>query len=285
METFDLEKYEAEKRDRRRLRARQRALRDRFLKHINFLSEEDWADFSLQFQESLEEDIRLDPSWIDTDKYLIAIYTLFHSLGFKVYYGPIPRLSGVQPDYRFPLLAYDQNRAILVENNPTYLFADLADIQPRSPLPIIGLSYNSVAASTGEMRFEYAVESLKRSKSIAGALALGHLTITLDVLREAVLLNPFKQTNKLKRLAKRIGLVDFVRPPIDSLPVFGQQVSANHDLKYNLEQFLRDAENTSSTGTEISEGDVTQAKPDEALADPDYYLKELKEAKLERVPL
>jgi len=35
-----------------------------------------------------------------------------------------------------------------------------------------------------------------------------------------------------------------------------------------------------STGSEITTGDVTQAKPDEALSDPDYYLKELKKAKL-----
>jgi len=43
---------------------------------------------------------------------------------------------------------------------------------------------------------------------------------------------------------------------------------------------LKDANRTSSTGSEISTGDVTQATPDEALADPDYYFKELEKARL-----
>jgi len=247
MVNFDLDKYEQEKNERRKLRGRQRTLRRSFLKYLNTLSEKDLAQFALQFQETLAEDIRLDPFWIDTDRYLIAIYNLFRSLGFNVYYGPLPRLSGVQPNYRYPLFAYDSNRAILIEDNPTYLFADLADVQPRSPYPIIGLSYNSIATSIGHTRFSYAVESLKESKSIAGALALGHLTISLDTLREAISLNPYDQADQLKQLAQRIGLVDFLRPPIDALPVFGQQVSSNHDPSYNLEQFLKDADKTSST--------------------------------------
>jgi len=280
MENFDLEKWEQEKHERRKLRGRQLTLRRSFLKRLSTLPEDDLAQFALRFQETLKEDLRLDPFWIDTDKYLIAVYNLFRSLGFSVYYGPLPRLSGVQSDYHYPLFAYDSNRAILIENNPTYLFADLADIQPRSPIPIIGLSYNSLVASTRVTRYDYVTESLKKSKSIAGALALGHLTISLDTLRESISLNPCNQAEQLRQLAQRIGLVDFLRPPIDTLPVFGQQVSINHDLSYNLEQFLKDANKTSSTGSEITIGDVTQAKPDEALSDPDYYLKELKKAKL-----
>lgn len=280
MVNFDPGKYEQEKRERRRLRAHQRTLRHSFLKSLNTLSENNWVQFAPQFQETLAEDIRLDPFWIDTDRYLIAVYNLFRSLGFNVYYGPLPRLSGVQADFRYPLFAYDNHRAILIENNPTYLFADLADIQPRSPLPIIGLSYNSIATSTGPRSFNYAIQSLKNPKSIAGALALGHLTISLDTLQEAISLNPYNQAEQLHQLAHRIGLVDFLRPPVDTLPVFGQQVSSNHDLSYNLEQFLKDANKTSSTGSEITRGDVTQAKPEEALADPDYYLKELEKAKL-----
>jgi len=285
MENFDFTSWERRKSERRKLQRRQRILRSNFLKQLNTLSENDFAQFALQFQETLSEDIRLDPFLIDTEKYLIAFYNLFLSLEFNIYYGPIPRLSGVEPDNRFPLFAYDNNRAILIEDNPAYLFADLADIQPRSPIPIIGLSYNSlasnrIAGSTGQRLFNYSIESLKKSKSLAGALALGHLTISLDTLREAISLNPFYQAKQLNQLAQRIGLVDFLRPPIDALPVYGQQVSSNHELSYNLEQFLKDADKTSSTGSEITTGDVTQAKPDEALADPDYYLKELKKAKL-----
>jgi hypothetical protein len=280
MNTFDIDKWEQEKRERRKLRGRQRSLTKRFLHDINTLSEQTWSYYAGQFQENLEDDIRLDPYWIDTERYLITIFNLFLGLGFKVYFGPMPRVSGVNLDYHFPLLAYDNNRAILVENSPTNLFADLADIQPRIPMPIVGLSYNSLATSSGKKGYNYAIDSLKRSKSIAGALALGHLTFSLDTLRESILLNPYTQTDQLKQLAARIGLVDFLRPPVDALPIFGQQASANNDLAYNIDQFLKDAKRTSNTGSQISVGDVTQATPDEALTDPDYYFRELEKAKM-----
>ena len=280
MEPFDPEKYEEEKRERRRLRARQNGLRREFLRHVITLSEGQWEHFASRFEESLEDDIRLEEYWIDTDRYLIAIYNLFRGLGFRLYSGPLPRVSGVQPDYHFPLLAYDSSRAILIENNPTYLFVDLADVQPRSPLPLIGLSYNSIVTSPRQSSSDYPLESLRKSKRLAGALALGHLTISTETLKDAISLNPFKQTEELKQLANRIGLGDFLRPPIDTLPVFGQHVSANHDLTYNAKQFLEDARRTSSTGSQLSPGDVTQAGADEALADPDYFLKELQKARL-----
>jgi hypothetical protein len=279
--TFDSTKYEEEKRERRRLRGRQRSLTIRFLNKSGSLTEFDWEAFSASFSEALLQDKELDPTWIDPERYLIAIFNIFSSLGFNVHFGPIPRLSDVQAEYRHPIFVYDNQRALLIENRPTYLFADLADIQPLCPLPIIGLSYNSIISTKiGPEQRGYAAQSLQESKRIAGALALAHITLGFGDLAEAIRINPFKDKNAVLPLVKRIGLLDLLRPPIDAIPVFGQQTSANYDLKYNIDQFLKDTQKTSQTGSDITLGDVTQAKPAEALSDPEYYFKELQQTKL-----
>lgn len=278
---FDATKYEEEKRERRRLRGRQRSLTTRFLKKADSLSEIDWQSFSVSFSEMLLKDKELDPGWIDPERYFIAIFNIFSSLGFKVHFGPIPRLSDVQPEYRYPILVYDNSRAILLENGPINLFADLADIQPLCPLPIIGISYNSIISSkVGPAQWGYAAQSLQQSKRIAGALALAHITLGFVDLSDAIKINPFRDKNSVIPLANRIGLLSLLRPPVDSIPVFGQQASANYELKYNIEQFLKDSLKTSQTGSNISNGDITQAKPNEAMDDPEYYFKELQRTKL-----
>lgn len=176
---------------------------------------------------------------------------------------------------------YDNHRALLIENRPINLFADLADIQPLCPLPIIGISYNSIISSKiGPEQWGYAAQSLQQSKRIAGALALAHITLGFRDLTEAIKINPFKDKDSVLPLVSRIGLLDLLRPPIDAIPVFGQQASANYELKYSIEQFLKDSLKTSQTGSNISTGDITQAKPTEAMNDPEYYFRELQKTKL-----
>jgi len=134
----DDSKYEEQKRARSRLRGRQRALRHRFLRDILRLSEPGrWHNLSQEFAEVLSQDVVLDPYWIDTDRYPLAWYNLFSALGVQVFTGPFPRVSGVQADYRMPLLAYHPSRAILLDRRPSDLFADIADIQPLCPVPIL----------------------------------------------------------------------------------------------------------------------------------------------------
>src|SRR5437879_3832469 len=100
----DNSKYEEQKRARRRLRGRQQSLRYRFLRDIARLSDADrWQSLSRDLSEALSQDRVLDPHWIDTDRYLLALYNLFSALGFQVFAGPFPRISGVQPEYRTPL--------------------------------------------------------------------------------------------------------------------------------------------------------------------------------------
>lgn len=275
------DRYEIEKKERRQLRGRQRSLQTSFLKSASTLTDEEWKSFADRFEQALSEDIRLDPHWIDTERYLLALYNIFTSMGFNVHFGPVPRVSGVEPSYRIPIFAYNKRRAILIENRPSYLFTDLADIQPLCPLPVVGLSYNSAATTkSGPKQSKFVAESILEARRLASALALGHLTLSSEDLREAITAHPERDRDVIISLAKRLGLLDFLHPPIDALPVFGQQVSATHELPYDVEQFIRDAQNTATTGSEISTGNVTQAKPDEALADPDYYFKELKQAGL-----
>src|SRR5258708_7313805 len=87
---------------------------------------------------ALAPDALLDPHWIDTERYPFALYNLFTGLGFEVFAGPMPRVSGVQSEFWAPLLAYHSSRAVLLNQRPSTLFADIADIQPLCPVPILG---------------------------------------------------------------------------------------------------------------------------------------------------
>jgi hypothetical protein len=276
--TTDTDSYEQQKKDRRRLRGKQTSLRHRFLASIRELSanREQWDKLVAGFQLAVEEDARLDPNWVSTDRYPLALYNLFTALGFEVYAGKIPRVSGVQPDYRWPMLAYHPSRAVLLDDRPSWLFADLAEIQPLCPVPILGLAYNPiVSVKPGGGAYAYSTRSLMEGRRVARALAMGHLTISFEDLREAIGLHPVDHRDRLVSIGQRTGVVSFLQPPIDALPVYGQHFSSNHNWRYSLDRFLADAEKATGTGAELSPGDVTQAQPAEVLADPEYYLKEL----------
>jgi hypothetical protein len=279
----DDSKYEEEKHARSRLRGRQRALRHRFLRDNLRLSELDrWRDLSQAFSEALGQDAVLNPHWIDTDRYPLALYNLFSGLGFQVFAGPFPRVSGVQADYRMPLLAYHPSRAVLLDRRPSDLFADIADIQPLCPVPILGLAYNGIIWSGQRKGWfsDYPARSLQEGRRIAGALAIGHVALSYDDVKETLRLNPFKDTTKLRTIAAHTGILSFIKPPVDSLPVFGQHVSANRGASYSLEAFLSEARATAASGAELSQGDVTEARPQEAIDEPERYLRELRKAKL-----
>lgn len=277
----DLQEWEEAKKERRRLRGRQRSLKHRILKELPAFSYsyDRWKHYSDRLQEVLVEDARLDPNWIDVERYPLALYNLFTALGFKVHVGGVPRISDVQPDYRTPLFAYNNNRAVLIEHDPSMLFADIADIQPVCPVPIVGLSYNSIV-SIDPNYLGYSAQSLFQGQQLAAALALGHLALSYRDLKELIQLNPKKNRKRLTTIAKDLGLLGFLEPPIDSLPVFGQYTSTNYDLKYGIEQFIKDAETTLKTGSDFKDGDITQANPKEVLTDPEYYFKELQNAQL-----
>lgn len=279
----DDSQYERDKRARRQLRRQQRSLQRQFVQNIRTLSEPpEWRTLSERFSDALARDALLDPHWIDTERYPLAFYNLFTALGFEVFAGPMPRVSGVQSAYWAPLLAYHPSRAVLLNQLPSTLFADIADIQPLCPVPILGLAYNRIIWSKPGKGFysEYPARELSESRRIAGALAVGHVALSYDDIRESLLLDPKRNAKRLRQIAARTGILSFLRPPIDALPIFGQHVSANRGDNYDIEQFLSEAVATTASGAELSPGDVTQAKPDEALDEPERYVRELRKAKL-----
>lgn len=279
----DESKYEEEKRARRRLRGRQRGLRYSFLRDIQKPPEiQWWKNLSDGFSTALEQDSELDPHWIDTERYPLALYNLFSALGFEVFAGSFPRVSGVQAEYRTPLLAFHPSRAVLLDQRPTNLFADIADIQPLCPVPILGLAYNGIVWSTPRKGsyYDYPVRSLQEGRRMAGALAIGHVALSYDDIRQALRLNPTKDAKTLNKIAARTGILSFLRPPIDAVPIFGEHASANRGATYGIDDFVLEAHATTASGAELSAGDVTLAQPQEALDEPERYLRELRRAKL-----
>jgi hypothetical protein len=276
-------KWEEDKRARRSLRGRQRALRHSFLRDIQKLHDNRWwSNLSGGFSKALEQDAQLDPHWIDTERYPLALYNLFTALGFEVFAGPFPRVSEVQAEYRLPLLAFHPSRAVLLDQRPTNLFADIADIQPLCPVPILGLAYNGIVWSkrrNGSL-YDYPVRSLREGRRLAGALAIGHVALSYDDFKQTLLMNPAEDAEALRTIAARTGILSFLRPPIDAVPVFGQHASANRGETYRVEDFLSESRVTAASGAELSPGDVTQAAPQEALDEPERYLRELRRAKL-----
>jgi hypothetical protein len=274
-------KSEAKKSRILSLRAKQTHLRRKFIKRISSLSDSEWYEFTYKFKKALKEDERLDPNWIEIDRYLIAIYNIFKALGFNIHGGPFPRISGIQAHFRWPLLAFDNTRAIIISDRPVYLFADLADIQPLCPLPILGLSLNSlVSAVAGPRQYEYPIRDALEAKRLSSALALGNIILSYKDLKEAISCNPIKQKYSLIAIAKRLGITSFINPPIDSVPVYGQYASSNYNLQYDIDQFIKDLQKTSEAGASIIKGDITEANPSEAINDPEYYFNELRRSKL-----
>lgn len=278
------DRWEKEKRERRRLRAQQRSLRKQFLHCASSLTRSEWSRFSKGFLSTLREDERLEYTSVDTDRYLLAIVNLLLAIGFKIHTGEIPRVSGVHRDYGYSIFAYDARRVVIVDDSPETMYADLADIQPLCPLPVLGLLYNpSVPLERPRYDWNYAAESIMRSRRLASALALGHVTISMPDLRAALSTNPFTNAARLRQVADKLGLLRFFVPPVDSLPLYGQFVSKSNELKYDVDEFVADATRTEKAGSPIGSGDITQATPSEAIGDPHYYFKELERARLLRM--
>ncbi|HXH39771.1 MAG TPA: hypothetical protein VNN08_14175, partial [Thermoanaerobaculia bacterium] len=240
-----------------------------------------WREMSGTFAKALEDDVRLEPFWINTNRYPLALYNIFTALGFEVYSGPLPRISGVQPEWRYPFLAYSPMRAVLLDDQASAVFTDLAEIQPLCPVPILGLSYNGALTSGADRGWSnYPERTLVEGRRIANALAIGHVALSIDDLKEALILHPSRDCDRLFTIAERTGISSFLNPALDALPTFGQNFASDRGLKYTLENFLADAERTTASGAHLAVGDITQAQPTEALSDPDYYFRELNRAKL-----
>jgi len=86
------DKWEREKRERKRLRARQSHLRKRFMAKASGLASDDWRSFSKDFLTALREDERLESYSLDTGRYLLVVFNLMTALGFRIHTGDVPRV-------------------------------------------------------------------------------------------------------------------------------------------------------------------------------------------------
>lgn len=272
----ELPDYEEEKRERRRLRGRQRTLVTSYVKAVQTQDFSRIETLKDNFLEALEVEKRIDGYiGVESDHYPIFFDNVFRALGFRIYRGTMPTVSGVQPDQPFHA-AFDASRIILIRSFPSTLFAEIADIQSLANKPILGVSHTTwVQGKTDMDKWE------QKYGQISTALGIGRLRIsTLDLLRNGIELNPKQDEEKLRQIAKQIGLTDFLSLPVDNLPLYGSfRVSERHKTfdKKNLKRMFF---GSIERGHQLATGTLTSVNPLEALEDPSFLIQQLDKSDL-----
>jgi hypothetical protein len=139
----ELPDYEEEKRERRRLRGRQRTLVTSYVKAVQAQDFSKIETLKDNFLETFEVEKRIDSYiGVESGHYPVFFDNVFKALGFRIYIGTMPTVSGVQPDQPFHA-AFDASRIILIRSYPSTLFAEIADIQQLANKPILGVSHTT----------------------------------------------------------------------------------------------------------------------------------------------
>lgn len=275
-ESSEQQDYEEEKRERRRLRGRQRTLVTSYVKAVQA------KDFSYierlkdNFLEALEIEKRVDAYiGVESSRYPIFFDNIFSALGFRIYRGTIPTISGIQPDQPFHA-AFDTSRTILIRSFPSTLFAEIADIQPIASKPILGVSHTTWVKGKADVdKWE------RKYTQISTALGIGRLQIsTSEILKRGIELDPKQDQEKLRQIAKQIGLIDFLSLPVDNFPLYGSfRLSERHknfDEKNLKKMFFSSVER----GHQLAPGTLTSINPVEALENPKVLIKQLDKSDL-----
>lgn len=100
---MQLDKWEEEKIERRRLRGRQRTLKRVYREAI---IAEDWSNVEMlkdRFLQNLETEKKVEFIGVETGYYPIFLDNVLRAQGFQIYYGKIPTVSGVYPPKCFML--------------------------------------------------------------------------------------------------------------------------------------------------------------------------------------
>jgi len=125
------------------LRGRQRSLQARYIKLI-FNQDYSSIDYLKdEFLGILEEDIKLEKRFgVDVSRYPIVLDNVFRALGFGIFAGQLPTVSGVQHVDHYHL-AFDSSRMVLMGSHPDSLLSQIVDVQPLSSRPILGVGHNT----------------------------------------------------------------------------------------------------------------------------------------------
>jgi hypothetical protein len=98
----ELPDYEEEKRERRRLRGRQRTLVTSYVKAVQAQDFSKIETLKDNFLETFEVEKRIDSYiGVESGHYPVFFDNVFKALGFRIYIGTMPTVSGVQPDSAF----------------------------------------------------------------------------------------------------------------------------------------------------------------------------------------
>jgi len=262
-----LQVYESVKRERRRLRGQQRRLKNKYVGAVqeqNFSMIETLKD---DFLDCLEVEQRVDNNWVELDRYPLFFDNVFKTLGFGIYRGTMPTVSGIQPDQPFHI-AFDASRIILIRGYPSSLLAEIADVQPLATRPIIGVSHTTWARPSDDWERKYT--------RISTALGIGRLQVnSLDILKRGIQLDPEQDATQLGQIARQIGLTDFLSLPVDNLPIYGTFRIGGRQKTFDEKNLKRMLFSSIERGHQLSMGVVTSVEPLEALENPSILIREL----------
>jgi len=261
------------------LRGRQKTLLRNYKELANAGNTKEIAELIPRFLDNFENEEEINSYiGIDTSYYPIFFDNIFRSIGFQLFAGKLPSVSGVKPRYRtLPhFIAVDSKRIIMFGSNPQSLFAEIADVQPTSPLPIIGLCYSTWSRVQKRKIDDWEIEN----KQIATALGLSFLSLDSSILEKGTKLSSHYHNNKARKLATNLGLPEMLSLSVDNMGVYGTFQASRLSWPFGIRNFTTMCNDSLKRGHELDKGKLTKTSPIEALSDTESFFKNLNELDL-----
>jgi len=261
------------------LRGRQKRLQRAYIDITNRGNTKNISELIPRFLDNFEiEGKKYDYIGVETQYYPIFFDNIFRSLGFQMYAGNLPSISGTAPRYTvLPyLIAIDSIRVILFDHDPRSLFAEIADIQPVCPLPIMGLCYSTWSRVKEREVDDWEVQNQRK----ATALGLGFLSINSTTLKKGIELSYPSKAKETINLAFKLGLPQMLSLSVENLAVYGTFQASQHSWPFYDRHFVSMCDNSITRGHELDKGELTKIRPIEAINDPEWFLRELRELDL-----
>jgi hypothetical protein len=245
----------------------------------NMGSIKDISELIPRFLDNFEiEEKMYDYIGVETQYYPVFFDNIFRSMGYQLYAGELPSISGIMP--RFKTLPYfvaiDSKRAILFGSDPKSLYAELADIQPVCPLPMMGLCYGTWSRVKERETDDWDVQN----RRVATALGLSFLGINSAVLKTGIDLSYPSQVKEIRNLALELGLPQMLSLSVENLAVYGAFQASQHAWPFYEGHFISMCDSSIKGGHELDKGKLTKIEPVEAVNDPEYFFKELRDLEL-----
>lgn len=269
---LQLDKWEEEKRERRRLRGRQRTLKRVYREAV---ITEDWSMVEIlkdRFLQNLETERKVEFMGVETGYYPIFLDNVLRAQGFQIYYGKIPTVSGVYPSEMFHV-AYDKERMIVIEGMPSTVLSEIADIQPLTFRAVLGLCHTTWIRDKPEEHDDWE----ERYTRISTALGIARLQVpSTSILKRGIELDPREHEEKLGKIGDEVGLTSFLNLSVDKLPIYGAFRAPQWDAAFKEKSVKRMLSGAIEYGHLLTSGSLTNFDPFEALRKPTAFIKELK---------